>query len=1425
MLRQSWIWLTRLTLVTLLALIVLLAALLLIGRFWLGTHLDQFRPRIEAALSRQVAVQAHIGHLSVDWHGLLPEFLLRDVRLQDAGGHVDLSLEWISARLAVLPLLAGRVDFARLEIDHPVLRVQRRADGRLLVAGILLPTPSEEPGSPFVDWLLSQSEVRINDGRLEWQDALASGQVLTLPHLQLRLQGQGRRHQFDLAAEAPADLLRGLRVAGVVDAEDSRHLERWSGQIDVRQDFVDVSRLRSYAQAPVDWRSGRGKLALRLRFAAAQVQALEADAHLDAVALTLAPDLPELGFSHLAGHLAYQRLPDGFKLSARQLLAQAATATGLAQDRPADFDLSVDGSGGSAHADVVNLGALAALTESLPLPPELRNALRERAPIGIVRGLQAQWSGSKGVPARFSVRASLSDVALQPVGSQPGVRHLSGSLQADQDSGQITIASDQPALLLPEVFAQPLQLQALQAAVHWTRSGELTRLTLDRLRLDDPDLAGTASGTLEFRGAEPRNARVVGLFDRIELPAVPRFLPLVMSADARHWVATALRAGHVRQARLNLEGDLRDFPFRRPGQGSFAVHLPVDGVRLDFAPGWPLLSGIRGQVDFEGPGLTVHAIEAHQDRLGAHEVVARIANLDADQPVLEAQGVISGPLQAGLDFILASPLKRSLGGFASTFQAQGEGSLNLALQVPLSHADDTRVQGDLMVDAGGLRDPAGTVPPVTALRGHLHFTEHEVGAQGLSARVLGGTAQGALSSGAHGAVQLAVHGQFEGAEVDEFYGRGRLDFVRGNGDWDGHFRFDDQTSTLDIEGHVPVFGALAGFSVRQHEGPLAIEAHGSAACRAVLDEFAPALVATAEGPLDWQIAIRHESGGDRISGTGHCQVLGRTAEAVLSGRTEALTVDINGSLDGAAVHTLWPQLPTGLLTGSTRWAVQVDERPGQPLVRFGSDLRGLRIDLPAPFGKAAADSWALKGSLARLRGSRDLYLSGGVDGLLGVAGLLPAAGSGTVHRLAVHLGGPAVLPGADGLSLSGSLADLDLSAWRSALQGSGARPAAGAAREQTTTLAPPAFPVSADLQIAAMRSGRYRFDAHHWQLRSQPGGWHLQAHGPQIEGEADWNAAGSGRLTARLERLLLAGEESTTADSPPSEGQAGRRLPAVDLQVRDFQLDHRMLGRLELRGEPEADGWQISHFGLSQTHGKLDAAGHWIDRPGHSQTRLDAVLEAPDTGALLQALGYAKVLTRGKTRLQASLDWPGDPEDFSSARLGGSLDLDSQAGQFLSVEPGVGRLLGLLSLQALPRRVTLDFRDIFSQGFAFDSIKGHFDIERGTLRTRNLEMAGPAALVRLGGTVGLASESQDLDVRVSPAVGDGLSIATTVLTGPVVGAATYLVQKLLRNPIDKILTYEYRVTGSWDDPQVARVARAATPPAPGETGASQGVVP
>jgi uncharacterized protein YhdP len=161
----------------------------------------------------------------------------------------------------------------------------------------------------------------------------------------------------------------------------------------------------------------------------------------------------------------------------------------------------------------------------------------------------------------------------------------------------------------------------------------------------------------------------------------------------------------------------------------------------------------------------------------------------------------------------------------------------------------------------------------------------------------------------------------------------------------------------------------------------------------------------------------------------------------------------------------------------------------------------------------------------------------------------------------------------------------------------------------------------------------------------------------------------------------------------------------------------------------------------------------------------------------------------------------------------GKMNLALDAGQFLKAEPGVGRLLGVLSLQSIPRRLTLDFRDIFSEGFAFDNVSGDIQIARGVARSDNLRMKGLQAAVLMEGSADLAAETQDLHVLVVPEINAGGAALAYAAINPAIGLGTFVAQWLLRKPIAAASTEEFRVTGSWSDPKIEQLPRRSAPAA------------
>jgi len=202
-------------------------------------------------------------------------------------------------------------------------------------------------------------------------------------------------------------------------------------------------------------------------------------------------------------------------------------------------------------------------------------------------------------------------------------------------------------------------------------------------------------------------------------------------------------------------------------------------------------------------------------------------------------------------------------------------------------------------------------------------------------------------------------------------------------------------------------------------------------------------------------------------------------------------------------------------------------------------------------------------------------------------------------------------------------------------------------------------------------------------------------------------------------------------------------------------------------------------------------------------------LEMADAGALLARFGMPGVIRRGHGSLAGEVDWRGSPLSLDTASLGGQLHIDVASGQFLKADPGLAKLLGVLNLQALPRRLVLDFRDVFSEGFAFDVVRGDAGIVQGRATTNNLQMKGVNAAVLMDGTADLVRETQDLRVVVVPEITAGTAALVATAINPVVGLGTFIAQWLLSRPLSAAATQEFQIEGTWVDPKITRVPRRA----------------
>ena len=516
----------------------------------------------------------------------------------------------------------------------------------------------------------------------------------------------------------------------------------------------------------------------------------------------------------------------------------------------------------------------------------------------------------------------------------------------------------------------------------------------------------------------------------------------------------------------------------------------------------------------------------------------------------------------------------------------------------------------------------------------------------------------------------------------------------------------------------------------------------------------------------------------------------------------------------------------GALTGQASYRASLGFVHGQPELNVTSNLVGLAINLPVPLAKAAEAPLAL-----RFNSSVDAAATPLRDTLRFELGTILQASyqrdlSGAQPRVlrgGIGVMEPAPLP-ANGVAASINLNRLVTDEWDATadkLFGSADTRDAGA---------PSAYvPDAIGLRVQELVAGQRRLTKVSAGLSQEAGVWRANVDAEQLNGYVEYRvptrrggaATAGGRVYARLSRLSLPKGDDEQVESLLDQQPAA--MPALDVVVDNFELRGKKLGRVEIealnRSGPQGRDWELSKFNLTTPEAQFTATGHWA-ATGASPARgvagadraarhavIDFKLQIADSGALLDRLGTRGAVRGGKGQLSGQIGWIGSPFALDYPTLAGQINVAVDSGQFLKVDPGAARLLGVLSLQSLPRRLSLDFRDLFQEGFAFDSITGDLKIGQGVAVTNNLRMRGVQALVLMEGNADIARETQDLRVIVVPEINAGAAALAYAVINPAIGLGAFLAQAIFKKPLTAAGTREFHISGPWADPKVERVER------------------
>ena len=1256
----SSLWAYRLLTWSVLVVGLAFAGVVLGLRYWILPNIEGYRGDIARIVSERTGQKTTIGSVHANWDGLRPQLKLENVTVHDAAGRPALELARVDVTVSWLSLAAFELRLHAADIHRPTLNIRRDTRGVISVAGIEL--SGGEGGGGFADWLLRQRDIEVHEATLVWNDELRGAPQLDLKQVSLQLLNQGRRHRFGLRATPPRELAAPLDLRGDFTGKTVKALEAWNGRLFAQLDYADIAAWRTWIPFPIEFPRGAGAVRAWLTFSDDRLVEAVADVRLADVLTRLAAGLPALDLAELSGRIGWKQTAAQFEITTSRL--GLVTTGGLALE-PADFLLRMTrgdarrAARGEMHANALDLGTLAALADHLPLGAEARKRLAEFAPRGAVNDMVARWTGEWREPAQYSVRGRFRGLALKGAGRVPGFSGVSGSIEASERGGTISLNSSKATVDMPLVFRDPHEFEALAAQATWTRSGGETELRLNSVSFSNQHVAGTVFGNYRTAGSARGSIDLTGSLTRADARHASRYVPIVVGKKSRDWLDAAFIAGQSSDVSLRLKGNLDQFPFPEGKGGVFQVAAKVTGATLHYAEGWPDIENIAGDLVFRGRRMDIHARQGFLFGVRLQRVHVEIPDLTGGNEVLNVSGEAEGPTADFFAFIDKSPVERMIDQFTHGWQAQGSGKLALKLAIPLRATAKSRVAGAYQF-AGNTITIAPELPAVEQAGGRIEFTESTVRAQNVTATMLGGPVTIAASSASDGAVRVNVQGR-----------------------------------------------------------------------------------------INADVARR------------------------------------------SAGNPYWARQ----LRGATDWRALITARRRTADVLIESSLQGLAADLPAPLGKTSVETLPFRFERRLLPGNQDRLSVSFGDVLSMNLQRRTEGAQTTVTGGTVRFGGQAAEPERAGVWVSGSAKALDIDRWLVFLHQGG-----GNTRVEWGGV---------DLKLGSVEFLGRRFGELAVSATAQAGQWRGTVSGKELDGSVGWQPQGRGKLTARMKTIAIppAAPAVVSEPAPGAERpvQKDAELPALDLAAEQFINKGKVLGRLELTALPEGRDWRIERLRITNPEGVLTVDGLWQAAVAQPRTQINLRLESSDAGKLLVRLGYPEGVRRGSAKLEGALSWAGAPYDFDYPTLAGNLVLEAAKGQFVKLEPGIGKLLGILSLQSLPRRITLDFRDVFSEGFAFDEIVGAVRISRGMAAIDKFRIQGPAARVIMSGEVDLTRETQKLRVRISPHVSDTVSLAGALVGGPIAGVAAFLAQKVLKDPLDQMVSYEYSVTGTWAEPAVKRV--------------------
>lgn len=1343
--------------------LILLAVLVQSGRSF--SHvLGDYEQDIASYLSNKLNAEVKIGRIQAEWNGLKPSLVVDNFHIQSREGLPIVAFDQARMRFDILKSLRNaRLVWSNLSLSEVDMDFVQTDDGFWRIAG--LPPANKTPDAKhtdlnsLVDMLLLSTRIELQSSQFRF--AFASGQQMLLDSPYVLLESADNFHRLSLQID--------------VDKQPRSVYLVLEGHGDPRQQasfrskgYLQLNRFPTgepVAAASAFLLGGAGKSVLQSEGSLdaniwfesrAKGQGYDLSGRLALQRLSVPVAERRLALDDFTTELTGHWLPSGdWRLGLQQL-------TAAVQDEQIDgTNIAFSSSGFNqpvmVNMDRLDLARLSQMFVRAGVLPEgiLAEVLDSLSPRGELRNIQLSLPIKK--PADWQLRANLHQVTVGAWRGVPALVGVDGYLQAGKTSGFVDIDSRTGfSMHYSPTFADAMDYDRARGQVAWHLQRDNNRIYVNSGLLEFQKGNELARGYMWLGLPWKRNTGDIDLYlqiggQQVNANRYQVYVPQTLPETLRKWLGDSLgedapgiasHVGFMYRGTLNTPN-----PLARTAQ----LALDLEGVDLDYHPGWPALSDIHGQLSVSDVHVTAKVNSAKVLDSQVDQASIRV-NPRARGPgsLLQVDGQISGSASDGIRVLREGQLRQYLGSSMDSWSMQGQMLARLDLDIPLGTGEEKPADAHQQVDVE-LQAPLFELQnlnlSVNDLQGKIRYNS----TTGIASEDLRGLFFGeplkvnVLSDKAKGANKTLI--ELQGRVASEQLAL-----------------WSKRPETLFMEGVVP---------------------------------------------YEAKVELNH-------------QVRADTDEA--------------------------NDTPADTLLSPREFANQSFAR-----VTLKSNLAGVSIDLPAPYGKQAAEERPFTFNLWLQEKQSQIRVDYNQD----VQALLrmDRTNNNQLLNANIALAADARLGDKAQFLVSGFLPSVDLDAWKK-IQARyttyAERLSPVIVRPLSATQSPSQPPVNdlpASDKVGEVAGLPFRIELvlGHYELGPMTlenlnvtaipvsAGWQLAVNNPLVEGDLFVPQSPFVAMDVDLKRLSLNSvalgltPPEASPDAAPTTTEAAaeaavkvidpRQLPRANINVRSLFLDDKDYGTWSLQLRPGQRGVVIDNIrgtirgvtvsGLGDKASEGEPAGAkliWQHTDVGVQTRFIGRLSAGDIGAVLRDWQKPDTVESTTASYQADLFWPGSPQDFKLLNLGGDMTIAMANGRFkrdASAGEGILRLMSVLNFDSLARRLRLDFSDLYKSGLAYDKITGKVRFNQGILVFEEpLVVITPSSGMQMAGTIDLRRERLDTRLVAALPVAGNVTFYAALAAGLPAAAGIYVVSKLFKKQVDQATSVSYTIKGSWDDPKM-----------------------